>query len=206
MRGVLPQVLNRSSKIQAAHAYDGEIIKTNLIYVAPPGQHLLLEEGRVCVTRGPKKNRFCPAIDPLFRSAAYVYGKRVLKVVLSGALDDGTTSGLWTIKQHGSLAILQDPSMSKSLRCLKTRFRRWRLMIPFLISEMADLLAHLSQEQIPETSGVMMEETPENEKLKVEIGIAAEDNAFERNIMKFGELTPYTCSDCHGVLLCVQRR
>ena len=40
----------------------------------------------------------------------------------------------------------------------------------------------------------------DDEKTKIEIGIAAEDSAFESGIMKFGELTPFTCPDCHGVL------
>ena len=90
IRGVLPQVLNRINTIHAAHAYNDETIKPGRIYIAPPDHHMLLEEGKVLVTRGPKENRFRPAVDPLFRSAAYAYGKRVIGVILSGALDDGT--------------------------------------------------------------------------------------------------------------------
>lgn len=65
------------------------------------------------------------------------------------------------------------------------------------VSEMADLLVRLTKETAAETSGVIMED---DEKTKIEIGIAAEDSAFESGIMKFGELTPFTCLDCHGVL------
>ncbi len=108
VRGVLPQVLNRSKTVFAANAADGEAIEPNRIYVAPPDRHLLVERGIVRVKRGPKENRFRPAVDPLFRSAAYAYGTRVIGVVLSGALDDGT-AGLWTIKQRGGLAVVQDP-------------------------------------------------------------------------------------------------
>ena len=109
VRGVLPQVLNNANTICAAHACDNEPIEPNRIYVAPPDRHLLVENGRVRVTRGPKENRFRPAVDPLFRSAAHTYNNQVIGVVLSGALDDGT-AGLWTIKHRGGVAVVQDPS------------------------------------------------------------------------------------------------
>ena len=63
---------------------------------------MLIEEGKILITHGPKENRFRPAVDPLFRSAAYCYGNRVIGIILSGALDDGT-SGLWTVKHYGGL-------------------------------------------------------------------------------------------------------
>lgn len=109
VRGILPQVLNRVNRIYAGHALDKEEIKTNRIYIAPPDHHLVLEEGRVRVTHGPKENRFRPAVDPLFRSAAYAYSNRVIGVVLTGALDDGT-AGLWAVKHYGGVAVVQDPN------------------------------------------------------------------------------------------------
>src|SRR5688572_26789613 len=102
VRSVLPQVLNNAGPLFASEAREGERIESGRIYVARPDHHLILDDSHVRVTRGPKENRFRPALDPLFRSAAYNYGPRVVGVVLSGGLDDGT-SGLWTIKHRGGV-------------------------------------------------------------------------------------------------------
>src|SRR5438552_16114321 len=87
---VLPAILGRRGEVPAAHAEDEEPIEHGRIYVAPPDHHLFLQPGVVRVIRGPKENGYRPAIDPLFRSAAHSFGPRVVGVVLSGALDDGT--------------------------------------------------------------------------------------------------------------------
>ena len=106
-RSLLPTILSRSGPLPAVRALDGAAIEHGTIYVAAPDRHLLLEPGRMRVLAGPRENGVRPAIDPLFRSAASFYGERVVGIVLSGVLDDGT-DGLYTIKRHGGLAIVQD--------------------------------------------------------------------------------------------------
>lgn len=199
LRGVLPQVLNRAGTIFAAHASDGEAIVENRIYVAPPDHHLLVERGRVRVTRGPKENRFRPAVDPLFRSAADAYHNRVVGVILSGALDDGT-AGLWTIKHRGGLAIVQDPTDAEVPSMPESAMREVEIDYKVPMAEMAELLVRLSQEKVMETSQTVMEETAENKKTRIEIRIAAEASGFESGVMQIGTLSPYTCPECHGVL------
>jgi two-component system chemotaxis response regulator CheB len=81
---VLPFVLRKAGNLPVSQAVDGERIEPGKIYVAAPDFHLLVEQDRVRVTKGPRENRFRPAVDPLFRSAAYAYGSRVVGVVLSG--------------------------------------------------------------------------------------------------------------------------
>src|SRR6476620_5395245 len=71
---VLPQILSRSGRLKAVHPRDGDKLKKNTIYVAPPDHHLLVEDDKLIVKKGPKENRFRPSIDALFRSAAYNYG------------------------------------------------------------------------------------------------------------------------------------
>src|SRR5690242_20526198 len=108
-RSHLPSILSAVSSIKVSHPKDGEKIKKAHAYVAPPDHHLLVENDKVHVKKGPRENRFRPSVDTLFRSAAYNYRSRVIGVVLSGLLDDGT-SGMWTIKRLGGLCVIQEPS------------------------------------------------------------------------------------------------
>jgi two-component system chemotaxis response regulator CheB len=194
VHGILPEVFNRINKIYAAHAYDNEVIKPNRIYVARPDHHLIISDDRVHITHGPKENRFRPAVDPLFRSAAYSHGNRVIGVILSGALDDGT-AGLWTVKHYGGIAIVQDPAQAEVPSMPANAMREVKIDYCVGVPEMADLLVRLSTESLIENTDVM-----KDEQTKKEIEIAAEETAMKNGILEFGDLTPFTCPECHGVL------
>jgi two-component system chemotaxis response regulator CheB len=107
-KSVLPNILSRKGKLPASHAIDGEAIAQRHIYIAPPDYHLLVKPGYIRLVNGPKENNSRPAVDPLFRTAAKAYGRRVVGVILSGTLDDGT-AGLIDVKQSGGVAVVQDP-------------------------------------------------------------------------------------------------
>jgi two-component system, chemotaxis family, protein-glutamate methylesterase/glutaminase len=104
----LPTILNRHSFLPAHFARHGELIRPGEIYVAPPDHHLLLRRGHVALSRGPRVNWSRPAIDPMFASAAKIYRSSVIGVLLTGRLNDGT-AGLYEIKRHGGITMVQDP-------------------------------------------------------------------------------------------------
>jgi two-component system chemotaxis response regulator CheB len=168
------------------------------IYVARPDHHLLLENSHVRISRGPKENRFRPAVDPLFRSAAYSYGPRVIGVITSGALDDGT-SGLWEIKRNGGLAIAQDPNEAEISSMPENAIRAVHVDHIARSGELAFLIARLSQQEVNENE-VIMQDKNRDEQIKDEISIAAEENALNEGVFQRGELTPYACPEYHGVL------
>src|SRR5947209_938112 len=69
--GLLASVLQADCPLPVQNAEDGKPFERGRVYVAPPDRHLIVKPDQMCVTRGPKENRFRPAIDVLFRSAAW---------------------------------------------------------------------------------------------------------------------------------------
>jgi len=104
----LPRILDRAGVLPAAAAVDGEPLRPGRVYVAPPDLHLLVVDGLVRTSRGPRQNGVRPSADPLFRSAALYGGPQTIGVVLSGTLDDAAL-GAATVEQRGGCVIVQDP-------------------------------------------------------------------------------------------------
>ncbi|MHB0998460.1 MAG: chemotaxis protein CheB [Armatimonadota bacterium] len=97
---LLPEILTWTDSNPAIHPEDGQQIEHGRIYVAPPDMHMLVEKGHIRLSHGPKVNLSRPAVDPMFNSASMAYGERVIGIVLTGQLSDGT-AGLATIKKRG---------------------------------------------------------------------------------------------------------
>jgi two-component system chemotaxis response regulator CheB len=105
---MLPNILQRQTRLRVAPAQDGVELESGTVYPAVADHHLLIDDGIMRLGRGPRENNFRPAVDPLFRTAAAAYRDRVIGIVVSGNLDDGT-AGLVAIKRYGGVAIVQDP-------------------------------------------------------------------------------------------------
>lgn len=149
---ILADILSRAGNLPAAPAVNGEAIERGHIYVAPPDHHLLVGEDRLLVTHGPRENGHRPAVDPMFRSAARQYGQRIIAVVLSGTLDDGT-AGLIAVKSRGGIAIAQDPddALHSAMPENAIKLDHPDYVVP--VSELADLLCTLVQERLQPLAG-----------------------------------------------------
>ncbi len=193
--GVLDIILRRAGLLPTVQPRDNEKIQLSTIYVAPPDHHMLIEPGRIRLSRGPKENRFRPAIDPLFRSAAQVYGPRVIGVILTGGLDDGT-AGLWAIKRLGGTAVVQDPqdALVSSMPLSALKYVRVDYRLPLV--EIGALLVRLTHSEAEE-KGVY--EVPDN--LDIEVRIAKQEPGIDLDVREIWETSSYTCPECHGVLL-----
>src|SRR5437762_69863 len=178
VRSVLPMVLSKAGPLPAANPKDGDPIKPGRIYIAPNDHHMLLERGYIRVTKGPKENRFRPAIDPLFRSAAYLYSTRVIGVVLSGALDDGT-AGLWAIKLRGGTAVVQDPADAVHRSMPINALDNVAVDYTLPVAEIGPLLGRLTREAAAPESLIGAEERARREA-EVDIARATPSSARAR--------------------------
>jgi two-component system, chemotaxis family, protein-glutamate methylesterase/glutaminase len=193
--GIIGAILDHAGALPAANAVDGEHIQPGRIYVAPPDYHLLVEPGLIRLTRGPKENRFRPAIDPLFRSAASVYGPLAVGIILSGSLDDGTV-GLRAIKQLGGTTIVQDPEEALFSAMPRSAMEHVRVDYCLPVAEIASVLTRLARGRVMDEE---VREVPE--EMEIENRIAGEDNAIEAGVKTLGDPSSYACPECHGVLL-----
>ena len=168
-RSMLPILLDRAGPLPAATPVDGQAFERGRIYVAGPDHHLLVREGRVLVRRGPYENRTRPAVNALFRSAALAYGSRVIGVVLTGLLDDGT-EGLIAIKATGGMSVVQDPDDAEWPSMPRNAVRRDHVDVVAPVSELGAVLSRLAREQAGPT-------VPLPDEYAVEDRIAAQEFA-----------------------------
>jgi two-component system, chemotaxis family, protein-glutamate methylesterase/glutaminase len=191
---LLPDVFSRMSSLPVAYAVDGERIRKSRIYVAPPDRHLLLDNQHMRVTTGPRENRHRPAIDPLFRSAARAYGPRVVAILFSGLLDDGT-AGLSVVTRHGGVTIVQDPDEARFAsmpeNALKNDSPRYVLPVRKIAPTLLELVANGRRSR---ARGGHPDSTLDKKVKIAEIDMTA----IERD--KPGVPSVYSCPECNGTL------
>ncbi len=179
---MLPQILGHSTSLPVAHVKDKEIIKFGKIYIAPPDNHLLIRKNHVRLTQGSSENGFRPAVDPLFRSAARFYRERVIGIILSGSLDDGT-QGLMAVKSCGGITIVEDPKEAIFPQMPESALRYVEVDYCLPLLKIGPLLVELSQKKAEEK--MSKKQLPQ---------------IMEPLNVKDKSPTAFTCPDCGGSL------
>jgi two-component system chemotaxis response regulator CheB len=190
--GMLPRILERHCRLPVVAAQDKVTFRPGCIYVAPPDRHLLLEHGRMRVLRGPKENRHRPAIDPLFRSAAWSLGPRVVGLVLTGMLADGT-SGLWSIKTCGGVTVVQDPQDAQFPDMPASAIKHFDIDYCLPLSELPRLLNLLARKKVPGRP----EHIPDTIKTEVEAAVLG--HSF-KDMPELGKPSSFACPACRGAM------
>ncbi|MCC4212994.1 chemotaxis protein CheB [Leeuwenhoekiella parthenopeia] len=184
--------LKQNSTLEFKYARHAAPIEPGVVYLAVPDHHLLIDEGVMLLTRGPRENMARPAIDPLFRSAAATYSNRLIGVVLSGMLSDGT-SGLHAIKACKGLIGIQDPAEASYPEM--PGFALSSLQPDFCcgMEDMASEITRLVNTEIPPAG-----EIPQYIKTEALLSKTMGSRVDLENDL--GEKVPYGCPDCGGPL------
>ena len=197
VENLLPAI-RRGTQWRCEVAADGNRLRPGVVYLAPADHNVLLEEGRISVVRGPRENRWRPGIDPLFRSAAVAYGNKVIGVILTGMLDDGS-AGLTAIKRCGGLCVVQDPEDATYPDMPSNAVKRAAPHHVVPLASMGALISDALQEGPPPQV-----ETPRD--LEIEAAITARAHAGPNAMDELGTRTAVTCPDCGGTLWEVGQR
>jgi two-component system, chemotaxis family, protein-glutamate methylesterase/glutaminase len=190
---VLPAILSRAGLLPARHAEDGEPIENGRIYVAPPDQHLLVEDGVVRLSRGPRENGHRPAADPLFRTASQAFGARTIGVVLSGTRDDGT-AGLKELRRNGGLGIVQSPADAMYPAMPKSAIEKAAPEHVLDVPGIVDLLVELAGSKPPPRAAPPAAPSQVEPQLGRNNASAATDDDLP------GQVSAFTCPECNGTL------
>jgi two-component system chemotaxis response regulator CheB len=179
-------------------AEDGEAFKVGRVYIAPPDFHMLVKGKEILVTKGARENRYRPAIDPMFRSAAVTHGPRVVGVILTGLLDDGV-AGLRTIKQCGGVAVVQDPEDATYPAMPRAALASVKVDHCVALGRMGKLLDTLARGRPGKRVRI-----PESVRIEAEIAERVLSDVGAVN--ELGEQVPYNCPNCGGVLWKVEKK
>jgi two-component system chemotaxis response regulator CheB len=190
---ILPRLLNRHSALPAMHPTGRQEIRKGEIYVAPSDLHMVIKRDHVHAIRGPKENGHRPAVDPMFRSAATAYGGRVIGVVLSGTLDDGT-AGLAAIKKQGGIAVVQSPDDALYSGMPRSAIENVDVDHVVTLDELPALLVRLVNEEAPHTSN------PSHNSTDVETEIVDMNPDTYHGDDRPGTPSSFACPDCGGTL------
>ncbi len=173
-------------------ARDGEAWERGHVYMAPPDNHLLVKGQHLLVTKGARENRSRPGIDPLFRSAAVSHGPRVIGVVLTGMLDDGT-AGLVAIRKCGGVTVVQDPGEAAYPAMPQSALANLKVDHCVRLAVMGALLDELSRARAGRRKAI-----PED--IRTEARIAERVLSDVSAVNGLGDLVPYNCPNCGGTL------
>ncbi|HVJ36986.1 MAG TPA: chemotaxis protein CheB, partial [Stenotrophomonas sp.] len=133
-----------------------------------------------------------PAIDALFRSAAFAHGPRVVGVLLSGLLNDGS-AGLAAIKRCGGLALVQDPADAIADEMPRSAMRATAVDAAVPAAELGDLLSTMASRP----AGVGLPAPPD---LQLEVEIAAGERLDTPTLLRIAQPSALTCPSCGGVM------
>jgi two-component system, chemotaxis family, protein-glutamate methylesterase/glutaminase len=195
----LPAILRRAGDMSVRQAQDGDQLQAGQVLVAQPDHHLVIVDGRVAVTRGPKENGHRPAVDVLFRSAARARRSDVLGLVLSGVLDDGA-AGAVAIEASGGRVAVQSFAEALYEGMPRAAAHAAGSAHELPVAQMARLIGAWAEEHgqsAAEAGDIASGQTRE-------VGMATLDPEAMHDPDRPGDPSGFGCPDCAGALFRIE--
>lgn len=205
-RSALREILDRACALPVRRAENGALLQPGTVAVAVPDHHLLVVGDRLMLSRGPRENGHRPAVDVLFRTAARSAGSRVVAVVLSGALDDGT-AGMIAVRGRGGVGVAQDPedAIYPSMPAHAIEVASADHVVS--VAKMGALLTDLVTEEIPDgapaASDLVDSDLMDSDLMDKEAALAEFDVAALNDDDRPGTPSGFGCPSCYGALFSI---
>jgi len=138
----LPELLSHHSSLRVCPAQHGQPLEAGVVYIAIPGQHLHIQNGRLALSLEEPVHYMRPSADVLFTSAAQAFAHNVIGVILSGTGVDGA-QGCLAIKAKGGMTIAQDESTSRHFAMPKAAINAGAIDYVLPVEQIADEITAL---------------------------------------------------------------
>ena len=194
----LPPILERAGTLPVDVAVSNQKLQHGRIVIAPPDRHLVVVDDHLRTSRGPRENGHRPAIDVLFRSAARACGPRVIAVVLSGSLEDGT-AGAIAVKERGGLVLAQDPADAAYAGMPESAIKHVEVTEIATAAELSAIVGRLCR-----TQATLNEEIAVPDLMMAEVEMAGLGDLLTAVDEPAHEPADFGCPECHGVLFKIE--
>jgi two-component system chemotaxis response regulator CheB len=190
----LPRILERAGKLPVEIAISRQALPRGRIVIAPPDRHLVVVDNQLRTSHGPRENGHRPAVDVLFRSAARACGPRVIAVVLSGSLDDGT-AGAMAVKERGGLVLAQDPAEAAYPGMPQSVIEHVAATEVATAGQLGAAVARLCR-----TAARLTEDVMGSDLVLAEVETAAALHSATTMAEQSDQPAGFGCPECHGAL------
>jgi two-component system chemotaxis response regulator CheB len=185
-------LLQKHTRLICSCPPDGTVMEKGHLYIATPNHHMMVRDGQISISQGARENKYRPSIDVLFRSAAVHYGARVIGIILTGLLDDGT-SGMSAIKRCGGITVVQEPADAEYDDMPQSVINFVPVDHRSAVAEMGAVLISVLNEPLPPAIPIPRE-------LEIEATLTENRMTSINQLKEIADHSDFTCPECGGGL------
>jgi two-component system chemotaxis response regulator CheB len=186
------EIFQKHTSLICKVASDSMLIEAGKLYLAPPDHHLILDNELLMVTNGARENNHRPSIDVLFRSAAVNFGNRVIGIILTGMMEDGT-SGMSAVSRCGGICIVQNPADAQFFSMPQSVLNNVVVDYNAALRTIPQIIHEVLAKPLPPAISIP-------EELRIEADITKRMMSNIDELKSIGDRSDFICPECGGGL------